>query len=293
MLLVIYILILGSVLLIAYGFSMQQDSLKLSSRHKEALVNKIWQTEDKTKKRFLLTLPLLPLNKLILSSKNIRINLENRLFLAEANLSPEDFLGIKELLILALFFITFSITNRLSLLAVAVPVLAGYLLPDFYITNKVQKKKGLILRVFPDTIDLISLCVGAGLDFMQGLRWVVERCRPSPLTREFSRIIQEVKMGLPRQEALKNMVKRVDLPEISSFVNALIHAERMGAPINQVLAVISEESRLQKFEKAERMALKAPVKMLFPLIFFILPVIGIIVGGPVLIQFLHSEIPKF
>lgn len=166
-------------------------------------------------------------------------------------------------------------------------------MPDFYITNKVQKKKGLILRAFPDTIDLISLCVGAGLDFMQGLRWVVERCRPSPLTREFSRIIQEVKMGLPRQEALKNMVKRVDLPEISSFVNALIHAERMGAPINQVLAVISEESRLQKFEKAERMALKAPVKMLFPLIFFILPVIGIIVGGPVLIQFMHSEIPKF
>lgn len=107
MLLVIYIVILGSVFLIAYGFSMQQDSLKLSSRHKEALVNKIWQTEDKTKRRFLLTLPLLPLNKLILSSKNIRINLENRLFLAEANLSPEDFLGIKELLILALFLSPF------------------------------------------------------------------------------------------------------------------------------------------------------------------------------------------
>jgi tight adherence protein C len=293
MLVAIYILILGSVSLIAYGFSMQQDSLKLSSRHKEELENKIWQTEDKTKKRFLLTLPLLPLNKLILTSKNIRINLENKLFLSEANLSPEDFLGIKEALILTLFFITFSIMNRISFLTVGVPVLIGYLLPDFYLINKVQKKKSLILKVFPDTIDIISLCVGAGLDFMQGLRWVVERSRPNPLTREFSRIIKEVKMGLPRQEALKNMNKRLDLPEIGSFVNALIHAERMGAPINQVLAVISEESRRQKFEKAERLALKAPIKMLFPLIFFILPVIGIIVGGPVLIQFLHSEIPKF
>jgi tight adherence protein C len=289
----VYILILGSILLIAYGFSMQEDSLKLSSRHKEELVDKIWQVEDKSKKRFLLAMPLLPLNRLILANKSIWTKLENKLFMAEVSFSPEDFLGIKELLILALFFVAFSITNKISMLTIFVPLLVGYLLPDFYLRNKVQTRKKLILRAFPDTVDLISLCVGAGLDFMQGLRWVVERSKPGPLTREFSRIIKEVKMGLPRQEALKNMAKRVELPEMSSFVNALIHAERMGAPINQVLNVISEESRRQKFERAERVALKAPVKMLFPLIFFILPVIGIIVGGPVLIQFMHSEIPKF
>jgi tight adherence protein C len=292
MLLAIYILILGSISLITYSLYLQQEPLKLPLHHKEELENKLWQAGDRTKKRFLLTLPLLPLNTLILaSSKKIRINLENKLFLAEVNLSPEDFLGIKELLILALFFIAFSITNHISFLAVGAPILIGYLLPDFYISNRVQNRKRLILRVFPDTIDLINLCVDAGLDFMQGLSWVVGRSKPNPLTREFSRITQEVKMGLPRQEALKNMVRRLDLPEIGSFVNALIHAERMGVQINQVLAVISEESRRQKFEKAERLALKAPIKMLFPLILFILPVIGIIVGGPVLLQFLHSNIP--
>lgn len=291
MLLAIYILILGSIFLIAYSFY-AQDSVRLSSRQKEELESNIWQSEKQKKKSFLLTAPLLPLNRLILT-KNIRRNLENKLFLAEVNLSPEDFLGIKELLILTLFFITFSITNQLSLLAVGVPVLIGYLLPDFYLNNKLHRKKRLILKVFPDTIDLVSLCVGAGLDSMQSLRWVVERSRPNPLTKEFARIIQEIKMGLPRQEALRNMLKRLAIPEISSFVNALIHTERMGVPINQVLTVISEESRRQKFERAERLALKAPVKMLFPLIFFILPVIGIIVGGPVLLQFLQSEIPKF
>ncbi len=292
MLLLIYIFILGSIFLVAYSFYMQQGALKLSSRNKEELENKIWQIDNKPRRPFLLTLPLLPLNKLILNSKNIRKNLENRLFLAEMNLSPEDFLGLKELLILALFFIATSLTGKVSFWAVGASLLIGYLLPDFYLSNKIQKKKRLALRAFPDTVDLISLCVGAGLDFMQGLRWVVERSKPNPMSREFARIIKEVKMGLPRQEALRNMAKRLDLTEISSFVNALIHAERMGAPINQVLIVISEESRRQRFERAERLALKAPIKMLFPLIFFILPVIGIIVGGPVLLQFMHSEIPK-
>lgn len=290
MLLAVYILIAASILLIAYSLSMPEPSLKLSLHHKEELENKIWQTENS--KRALLALPLRPLNKLILPAQSRR-KLENKLFLAEVNLLPEDFLGLKEILILALFLVTSAIMAKVTVFTVSVSVLAGFLLPDFYLTNKLQNKKKLILRAFPDTIDLISLCVGAGLDFMQGLRWVVERSKPGPLTREFSRIIQEVKMGLPRQEALKNMVKRLNLPEIGSFVNALIHAERMGAPINQVLAIISEESRRQKFERAQRLALKAPIKMLFPLIFFILPVIGIIVGGPVLLDFMGSEIPKF
>ena len=291
MLSAIYLLIFSAIILIAHSFSVKEPALKLSSRNKEELEDKVWQAEKRAGKHFLLTLPLLPLNRLILPAK-IRRDLENKLFSAEIKIFPEDFLGIKELLILALFFVAFSITNRVSFLTVAIPVFAGVILPDLYLHNKLQNKKKLILRAFPDTVDLIGLCVGAGLDFMQALRWVIERSRPGPLTREFSRVIQEVNMGLSRQEALKNMAKRVALPEILSFVNALVHAERMGAPINQVLSVISEEARRQKFERAERIALKAPVKMLFPLIFFILPVIGIIVGGPVLLQFLRSDMPK-
>jgi tight adherence protein C len=292
LLLVIYILLIGCIVLLGYSFYKKEDALKLPLRHKEELEDKIWQAEDKPGKRFPLTLILAPLNKILLNaSPKMRKEMENKLFFSELNLSAEDFMGMKEIMIAVLFFITFSVMNKLTTVTVAIPLLAGYILPDFMLNNTIQKKKKLILRVFPDTIDLINLCVDAGLDFMQGLRWVVERTKPNPLTREFSRIVKEVKMGLSRQEALKNMAKRLNMPEINSFVSALIHADRMGAQINQVLSVISEETRRQKFEKAERIALKAPVKMLFPLIFFILPVIGIIVGGPVMIQFMTQGLP--
>ncbi len=291
MLNLIYILILSSIALICYSFY-QRDILKLSPNLKKGLDDEIWQKKRQIRNPFLLTLPFLPFNRLILN-KIGRQNLENKLFLAEINLSAEDFLGVKEILILASFFVTIYITKKATPLPILLSILMGYYLPDFYLNYKVKNQKRLIIKVFPDIVDLLSLCIGAGLDFMTGLQWVVQRSRSNPLIRELFRIINEVKTGATRHDALKSMSKRLGIPEISSFINALVHADRMGAPIYNTLTMLSEEARRQRFQRGERMALKAPIKMLFPLIVFILPVVGIIVGGPILLQFLQTDLPKF
>jgi len=122
---------------------------------------------------------------------------------------------------------------------------------------------------------------------------VVERSPKSPLVNEFSLVIHEVSIGKSRAGALKDMAKRLSLAEVSSFVNTVVHAERMGTSMSDILAILSEEARRQRFQKGERLALQAPIKMLFPLILFILPVVGIIIGGPILLQFMQGGVPKF
>ena len=97
-------------------------------------------------------------------------------------------------------------------------------------------------------------------------------------------------MGKSRREALKDMSARLNIPDVSSFVRTLIQAERMGAPVSETLAIISEDSRLNRFRRAERLALQAPMKLLIPLIFFILPTVAIIVGGPIFLQFMQQGI---
>ena len=123
---------------------------------------------------------------------------------------------------------------------------------------------------------------------MQGVEWAIQRAKPSPLVKELSIVINEIKVGKSRQEALKSMSRRLNLPEVFSFVNTLVAADRMGTPVYDVLNSLGEETRRQRFQRGERLALQAPIKMLFPLIFFILPVVAIIVGGPILLQFLKG-----
>jgi tight adherence protein C len=123
------------------------------------------------------------------------------------------------------------------------------------------------------------------------VKWVVDKSEPNPLVEELDLLLMETKVGKPRRQALQDMAKRMDLPEVYSFSRALIQAERLGTPVGAALNILSEEVRDSRFRRGERLALQAPIKMLFPLIFFIMPVVGIIVGGPVLLQFLEGGIP--
>jgi tight adherence protein C len=104
--------------------------------------------------------------------------------------------------------------------------------------------------------------------------------------------LEEIKWGKPRAQALRDLAKRVEVTEVSSFVHLLIQAERMGTPVSEAFGIISEDTRLQRFREGERFAMKAPLKILIPLIFCILPVIGIIVAGPVLLTFMKGDLFK-
>jgi len=154
---------------------------------------------------------------------------------------------------------------------------------------KIQKVKNSIVRYLPDSIDLLSLCVNAGLDFLLALKWVIEKSAPSVLILELQQVLQEVNLGKPRRDALTDFANKYQIPDLSTFTRALVQADRMGTSVADALNIISEDMRISRFRRGEQTALKAPLKMLIPLLFCIFPVVGILVAGPVLLQFMQGN----
>ena len=134
-------------------------------------------------------------------------------------------------------------------------------------------------------MDLLALCVNAGLDFMLSLKWVVEKSPPSVMVDQLNTILQEINVGKTRRDALRDLSKRFDLPDLSTFTRTLIMADKMGTSMTDALNALSIDMRYARFRRGEAMALKAPIKLLFPLIFCIFPVVGILVMGPILLNF--------
>jgi tight adherence protein C len=169
----------------------------------------------------------------------------------------------------------------------------GIVLPDIWLKIRRSIRKKLVVKDLPDVIDLLSLCVNAGLDFSLAVNWVVEKSKRTPLVEELELFLLETRMGKSRRRALQDMSKRFNLPEVSSFTRALIQAERLGTPVESALNILSEEMRDFRFRRGEQLALQAPIKMLFPLIFCIMPVVAIIVAGPIFLQFMGGGIQLF
>lgn len=167
-------------------------------------------------------------------------------------------------------------------------IAAGLFIPRVWLNIRAATRKKKILKTLPDAVDLVAMCVNAGLDFSLAVKWVVDKSKPGPLTEEFTQFLLETKIGKSRRQALKDMAKRVELPEMNSFTRALTQAERLGAPIESALNRLADDIRDMRFRRAEKEALLAPLKMLIPLIFFIMPVVAIVVGGPVILQFLST-----
>jgi len=207
---------------------------------------------------------------------------------AHVNMSPSAFFNLKIILCILLSIIVIIITQKTDPLFIIIAVGLGYIVPDFYLKRRIAKRKYLLTRCLPEAVDLLGLCIEAGLDFVNAVKWVIDKTPRTPMTEELAFVSEEIKWGKPRVTALKDMSRRLEIPEISSFVQTIIQAERMGTPINEAFTILSEDSRAQRFNRGERIALKAPIKILLPLIFFIMPVIGIVIGGPILLQFMQG-----
>jgi len=217
---------------------------------------------------------------------------KKNLFSAGRPMTLSQFMALKFLLALGLpagLYIVLRPEPAFLIVALAV----GYIAPDMWLKEKIKKRKKEVLKDLPYVIDLLNICVGAGLDFMVAVNHVIREFRPCVLVEELQVLVREIQMGLSRRDALKNLAERVKAPEVNSFVRTLLQADRMGTPITAALRMHAEELRDIRFQKGEEMALKAPIKLLFPLLFFILPVVLIIVGGPILIQFTQGGIGKF
>ena len=175
---------------------------------------------------------------------------------------------------------TGSATNVLLAFAASV---VGYLAPDTVLARMARARQLAIANQLPDTLDQLSICVEAGLGFDAALNRV-SRTGRGALSSEIVRLLQELRMGVPRAEALDNLLERTDVPELRQFVHAVTQAETYGVPITRVLRAQSVEQREKRRFRAEERAMKLPVKVIFPLVLCILPTLFIVVLGPAFVD---------
>lgn len=163
----------------------------------------------------------------------------------------------------------------------------GYRLPLSWHKAQIKKKQTEIEKTLPDTLDLLTVSVEAGLGFDSALLKVVEK-QKGALAEEFLKVLQEIKMGRPRRDALRDLGKRNPVSDLNNVVAALVQADQLGIPIAGVLRNQSKQIRLKHCQRAEEKAQKAPVKMMIPLVFFIFPSIFIVILGPAAIRIMDT-----
>ena len=165
----------------------------------------------------------------------------------------------------------------------------GFYLPNMLISSRITRRQDVITKAMPDALDLLTVCVEAGLGFDQAMAKVCEKWE-NELSLGFERVIQEIRLGKLRREALRDMADRMDVADITSFVAAIIQADQLGVSIGKVLRIQSEQMRIKRRQRAEKKAHEAPVKMLIPMVFLIFPSIYIVLLGPSAIQILKSGV---
>lgn len=167
---------------------------------------------------------------------------------------------------------------------VALKFMLFWILPEIWLYDVVKRRHLSIQKALPFVLDLLTLSVEAGLDFISALQRNCRSRKMDPLNEELLRMTKEIQIGSPRRVALRNMAERVKQPDLKSVAFALIQADELGVSIGSILRIQSEQLRSQRFDRAEKLAAEAPVKMLGPLMFCIFPAVFIILLGPVLTQ---------
>lgn len=156
---------------------------------------------------------------------------------------------------------------------------AGFFLPDVLTWNKGLKRQEQVQNTLPDALDMLTVSVEAGLGFDAALSQVTKNT-DGPLAGEFFRVLQEMQIGLSRAAAFRSMIDRTTVADLRNFVSAIVQADTLGIPIANVLREQSKEMRLKRRQRAEEKAQKIPIKILFPMIFFIFPALFVVIIGP-------------
>jgi tight adherence protein C len=176
-----------------------------------------------------------------------------------------------------------------KLIVVAFFVLFGFYLPELLLTSKIQRRQKEIRKAMPDALDLLTICVEAGLGFDGAMAKVFEKW-DNELALAFGRVIREIQLGKLRREALRDMADRMGIPEMTSFVAAVIQSEQLGVSMSKVLRIQADQMRIKRRQRAEEEAHKAPIKMLIPMAILIFPSICIVLMTPALLMLMRSAL---
>lgn len=183
-------------------------------------------------------------------------------------------------------WVCLTVVHKSFPLAIIVAPLLGFLFPNVWLADTRKRRELGVIRSMPVYLDFITMCVEAGLNLSGALGQAMEKAPPGPLRNEFAIVLRDLRSGLTRADALRRMADRLDVTEVTSFVSAVIQAERMGASLAMVLRVQAEQRRNERFQRAEKLAMEAPIKLVGPLIIFIFPVTFIVLAFPIVMKFM-------
>lgn len=197
--------------------------------------------------------------------------------------------GVAALLGFVFTVATIDWTWGRKVMIVGVFTILGFYLPELLLRSRIQRRQTAITKAMPDSLDLLTICVEAGLGFDGAMAKVYEKW-DNELSRAFGRVLREIQLGKLRREALRDMADRIGIPEMTSFVAAIIQSEQLGVSMARVLRIQSDQMRVKRRQAAEEQAQKAPIKMLFPMGILIFPSILIILLGPAAILLMQSAL---
>ena len=213
---------------------------------------------------------------------------------APRNLSAAEFLGINILFMFLFGGLAFMMMARFNqptskqITYTFGALVLGFLLPQMVLKSRIDRRKQSVVKKFPDALDLMTICVDAGLTFDGAMAQVSDKWDDA-LSNEFGRVVSELQLGKSRRQALKDMGERVAVNDVTSFIASVLQADQLGVSIGKVLRIQSEQMRVRRRQRAEELAQQAPVKMTFPLVFLIFPSILLVLLGPALFQVLRND----
>jgi tight adherence protein C len=231
--------------------------------------------------------------------QNYLNNIAKKLELAgtSARLDPTVFLALQFVgtiifggIILLFFTLLKTKTSAgIKFLLVIGGAVVGFIFPNLYLAQRIARRQKSVRRAMPDALDLLTICVEAGLGFDAAMQKVAEKWT-SDLSLAFARVIQEVQLGKIRREAMRDMADRLGIAEMTSFVAAVIQSEMLGVSLAKVLRIQSDQMRMKRRQRAEEEARKAPIKMLIPMAILIFPSLIIVLVTPAILKLLHSAL---
>jgi len=167
-------------------------------------------------------------------------------------------------------------------------IVLGYMLPVLLLRSKISRRQAEVVKALPDALDLLVICVEAGLGFDSAMGKVYEKW-DNELALAFGRVLREIQLGKARRDALKAMADRMDVPDVSAFTAAIIQAEQLGVSMAKILRVQSDQMRVKRRQRAQEKAQQAPVKMMIPMVLLIFPSIWVVLMGPAIIQVMNTS----
>jgi len=227
--------------------------------------------------------------QILLAGPSETLRLAGMLYL----MSPTQFIALC-FVSLALFSglaaMVLSAANLYSGFIVAALAGLGFVYPRIWLKETLKRRQKLIVKALPTYLDFLTMSVEAGLNMAGAISQAVAKGPSGPLKNEFAYVLRDLRAGLTRAEALRRMDARVRIPQVSSFIGAVIQAERMGASLGATFRAQAEQRRVERFQIAEKLAMEAPVKLIFPLVAFIFPVTFLVLMFPIAMKFLASGV---